>query len=284
MNIFSSLELLLLAAVWGASFLFTRIAVPVLGPVWLIELRVWLAGLTLLILLIRLNLLSEIRTYFIPLFIIGCINSAIPFLLFAFAALYLPAGFSSILNATAPLFGSLISWLWLREKLTWSQFLGLIVGFAGVTVLVGWTTIPITPSFIFSFLAGLLAAFMYAIAALYTKQNLVGVSPMTIATGSQLGAGIVLLPLTPFFVPKAPITPEVWAVVLALALFSTALAYIIYFHLISNIGTKNSLLVAYLIPLFAMFWGATVLNEPITASMIVGCTLILSGVAIAIYR
>ncbi len=282
MGIFNLLELLLLAAVWGASFLFVRIAAPVLGPVLLIELRVLLAGLALLLLSIRLNLLVEIRRQLMPLFVVGFINSAIPFLLFAFASLYLPAGFTAILNATAPLFGTIIAFLWLREKLTLSQFLGLIVGFAGVTILVGWTNMPVTQSFVWSTIAGLLAALMYAVAAPYTKQKLSGVSPIAIATGSQLSAAVVLLPITPFFLPTAFPSSKVISVVLALALFSTAFAYILYFRLISNIGAGKALTVAYLIPLFAMFWGAIVLNEPITMSMILGCSLILTGTAIAI--
>lgn len=284
MSIFNLLELLLLAAVWGASFLFMRIAAPILGPVLLIELRVLLAGLALLIFAIRLNLLVEIRRQLIPLFVVGCINSAIPFLLFAFASLFLPSGFTAILNATVPLFGTIIAFLWLREKLTLSGFLGLILGFAGVTVLVGWTNMPITPSFVFAIVAGLVAAWMYAIAALYLKQNLSGVSSIAIATGSQLSAAVVLLPITPFFLPtESPSAFVIWVVV-ALALFSTAFAYILYFRLISNIGVSKALTVAYLIPLFAMLWGAVVLGESITLSMILGCGLILTGTAIAIYK
>jgi drug/metabolite transporter (DMT)-like permease len=278
------LELLLLAAVWGASFLFTRIAAPVLGPVLLIELRVLLAGLTLLLLATRFNLMSEIRKNLIPLLVIGCMNTAIPFLLFAFAALYLPAGFSSLLNAMTPLFGTLITGLWLREKLTLSQFLGLIVGFAGVTILVGWTELPVTDSFIWAVVAGLSAAFLYAVGASYTQKKLSGVNPITIATGSLLSATICLLPITPWFLPDAfPSMTVIWMTI-ALGLFSTALAYVMYFHLLGNIGVSKSLTVAYLVPLFAMFWGTLILGEPITQSMVFGCGLILSGTAIAVYQ
>ena len=108
---------LLIAALWGGSFLFMRIAAPVLGPIWLIEIRLLLAGLSLLPLLIKLNLLGELRRYWKPLFVVGCLNSAIPFSLYAFASLYLPAGFTAILNATTPLFGIIIALIWLIEKL-----------------------------------------------------------------------------------------------------------------------------------------------------------------------
>ena len=275
-------ELLLLAAVWGASFLFMRIAAPVLGPVLLIELRVAIAGLTLLLVAIRLGLMGEIKTNIIPLLVVGCINSAIPFLLFAFASLYLPAGFSSILNATAPLFGTLIAGLWLREKLTVVQFIGLIIGFAGVTILVGWTKLPVTTNFIWAIAAGSIAPFSAAVAALYAREKLLGVNPITVATGSLLGATIILLPVTPWFLPDRFPSITIILVTIALSLFSTALAYVIYFRLISRIGASKSLIVAYLIPLFAMFWGTLILGEPITISMILGCGLILSGTAIAL--
>lgn len=284
MKISSILELLLLASVWGASFLFVRIAVPVVGPVWLIELRVLLSGLTILLLSVRSNIVAEISRNMLPLFILGCINLAIPFILFAIAALYLPVGFAAILNATAPLFGIAIATLWLKEKLTWSRLAGLIFGFIGVTILVGWTDIPLTISFIGSTLAGLLGALMYAIAAAFTKEQLAEVSSMAISTGSQLSAALFLLPLVPFFWPTQPISLEVINVILALALLSTALAYILYFRLINNIGVSKTLTVAYLVPLFAMVWGALILNEPITNSMMIGCGFILAGTAIAIAK
>ena len=277
-------ELLLLAAVWGASFLFMRIAAPVVGPVLLIELRVLIAGSLLLLLSLRLNLVTQMRRQLVPLLVVGCINSAIPFLLFAIASLYLPAGFTSILNATAPLFGTLIAGLWLRERLTLGQFIGLIVGFLGVTILIGWTSMPISFSFVWSVGAGLTASFLYAIAAPYAKQKLSDIDPIAVATGSQLGATLVLFPLTPFFLPEAFPSLTIVLVTLALGILSTALAYVLYFRLIANIGVSKALTVAYLIPLFAMLWGALVLGEPITSSMIVGCSLILSGTAIAVYQ
>ena len=284
MKVANILQLLLLAAVWGASFLFMRIAAPVLGPVWLIELRVLLSGLTLLFLSSKSNIIEEIRQHLIPLVILGAINLAIPFILFAIAALYLPAGFAAILNATAPLFGAVIAFVWFKEKLTRGGFVGSIVGFAGVTILVGWTNIPLTISFVASTSAGLLGAFMYAIAAPYAKDKLSGVPSMAIATGSQLSAAIILLPLTPFFLPTAPLSFKVAIVVLALALLSTALAYVLYFRLIDRLGASKTLTVAYLVPLFAMFWGAAVLKEPIDLGAIAGCGLILSGTAIALSK
>lgn len=274
-------ELLLLAALWGGSFLFMRIASPVLGPVWLIEVRVLLAGLALLPLLIRLNLWGEIRRRALPLFIVGCLNSAMPFLLLAFASLSLPAGFTSILSATAPLFGTVVASVWLKEKLTVGRMVGFALGFAGVIVLVGWKTIDATPSFFVAVGAGLLAGLMYALSAPYIKQNLSDVPSLVITTISQLSAAIFLLPALPFTVPRTTPTTGVLLAILALALLSTSLAYVLYFRLIKNVGSTKALTVSYLIPLFAILWGVLVLGETITTSIILGCGLILLGTAIA---
>ncbi len=281
MKILDLAELLLLAALWGGSFLFMRIAAPVLGPIWLIEIRVLLAGVVLLPLVIRLGLLRQVRQHLITLVIVGAINSAIPFSLLAFSSVSLQAGLTSILNATVPLFGIIIASVWLKEKLTLSRIIGFILGFIGVIILIGWKQVTTTPGFLMAVFAGLSAALMYATAAPYIKQKLAGVPSLVIATGSQLGAAVVLLPILPLTIPEDIPSRTVIIVVIALALFSTALAYILYFRLIQNIGSTKALTVAYLIPLFAMFWGSMILKETITVSMIFGCSLILLGTAIA---
>lgn len=274
-------ELLLLAALWGGSFLFMRIAAPILGPVWLIELRVLLAGLVLLPVLARVGLLGELRRQLKPLLIVGCLNSAIPFLLLAFASVSLPAGFTSILNGTAPLFGTIVASVWLSEKLTPPRMAGFVLGFVGVVILVGWKAIETSPDILIAIVAALLAALMYAIAAPYIKQNLVGVPSLVVTTGSQLGAALVIIPALPFTVPQQTPAAGVVLSVLALAILSTAFAYILYFRLIQNIGSTKALTVTYLVPLFAMVWGAIVLKETVTSSMLWGCGLVLLGTAIA---
>ncbi|GFE68827.1 DMT family transporter [Chroococcus sp. FPU101] len=275
-------ELFFLAALWGGSFIFMRMTSPILGPIWLIELRVLIAGLALLPLLIYLNCWSEVRRHWVPLFIMGCLNTAIPFSLVAFGSLFLPAGFSSILNATIPLFGVIVAALWQKEKLTGSRLVGFILGFLGVTILVGWKAIDGTSVFFLAVGAGLTASMMYAIAASYAKKYLSGVPSLVIASVSLLSAAIFLIPVLPFTVPKIYPTPTIILAVVTLALFSTALAYILYFHLIQTIGSTQTLTVAYLIPLFAMLAGAIFLREPLTLSMLIGCGLILLGTAIAL--
>ncbi|MEL7510347.1 MAG: DMT family transporter [Cyanobacteria bacterium J06554_1] len=274
-------ELLLLAALWGGSFLFMRIAAPVLGPVWLIEFRVLLAGLVLLPVLARLGLLGELRRHLAPLFVVGCLNSATPFLLLAFASVSLPAGFTSILNGTAPLFGTVVASIWLHEKLTPARIAGLVLGFVGVVIVVGWKTIDTTPGSLIAIVAALLAALMYAIAAPYIKQTLADVPSLVATTGSQLGAALIIIPALPFTVPQQTPSARVVISVLALAVLSTVFAYILFFRLIQNIGSTKALTVTYLIPIFAMLWGAMVLQETVTSSMILGCGLVLLGTAIA---
>ncbi len=291
-----ALDLLLLAALWGGSFLFLRIAAPVLGPVWLIEIRVVLAGIALLPLLVgmnakradaewldpnRVSLGAEIRVNFWPLMVVGALNSAFPFVLLAFASVSLPAGFTSILNATSPLFGALVAALWFKESLTINRMIGLVLGFVGVVILIGWQPFAATPTVVAACIASLSAALMYAIAAPYIKQKLSGISPLVIATISLLGAAIILLPAIPFTIPSVIPSPTVILSVLLLALFSTSLAYILYFRLIQNIGPTKALTVTFLVPVFAMLWGALFLKEPITASMVFGCALILLGTAFA---
>lgn len=274
-------ELLLLSALWGGSFLFMRIAAPVLGPVWLIELRVLIAGIALLPLLLRLRSRSVIRAHLQPLFLVGVLNSALPFLLLAFASVSLPAGYTSILNATTPLFGMVVAAVWYQEKLTPGRLLGLGLGFVGVVILIGWQTLSMTPTVIASIVAGLLAAVAYAVAAPYAKRQLTGVSPLVTTTVSQLSAAVALFPLLPFTVPSVMSSAQVVLVVLALAILSTAFAYILYFRLIQNVGSSKALTVTYLVPAFAMVWGWLVLREPITFAMVIGCGLILLGTAIA---
>ncbi|WP_026072776.1 DMT family transporter [Nodosilinea nodulosa] len=274
-------EFLLLAALWGGSFLFMRVAAPVFGPLWLIAMRVVLAGFALLPLVVHLKLGPQLRRHWRSLLVVGGINSAIPFVLLAYASLSLPAGFTSILNGTAPLFGTVIAAVWLQEQVTPLRKIGFGLGFVGVVVLVGWRGIDPTPGFGLAVAAGLLAALMYAIAAPYVRQNLAGVSSLTVTTGSQLGATLWLLPALPFTVPHQMPTPIAATAVVALALLSTTCAYLLYFRLIQNVGSTKALTVGYLIPLFAMLWGAILLAEPITLSMVVGCGLILLGTAIA---
>ena len=281
MKLSDVVDLFILAALWGGSFLFMRIAAPVIGPVWLIGLRVTIAGLTLLPLVMRQDLLGELRRHAKTLFIVGVLNSAIPFMLFAYAAVSLPAGFTAILNATAPLFGIVVATIWIKEKLTFGRTLGFILGFIGVVLLIGWQPFEATTQFYLAVGAGLFAALLYAFMAPYISQSLKGVPSLAVAAGTQLSAALFIAPALPFTMPDATWTLPVIGSVLGLAIFSTAFAYILYFRLIQNVGSSKALTVTYLIPVSAMIFGAIFLGESITVSMVIGCGLILVGTAVA---
>ena len=275
------LDLLVLAALWGASFLFMRIAVPEFGPVVLAELRVAIASLFLLPLLLLRADFGELRIHWKKLATVGTVNSAIPFMLLPFSTLYLTGGFAAILNATSPLFAALIAWVWLSAKLDGSRITGLIIGFGGVVVLV-WNKASFDWSGVsLAIIAAILASIFYGIGANYTKKYLHGMAPLSIATGSQLAAAIVLLPGAIALWPSGPISVQAWAAVITMGIASTGFAYIIYFRLIANVGPASAITVTYLVPGFAVFWGAIVIDEKLTTAMVIGCAIILFGTALA---
>jgi drug/metabolite transporter (DMT)-like permease len=269
--------LLLLSALWGGSFLFIRIAAPVLGPVVLIELRVLVAGVILLLYVLATRSRLDLRARWRHYLVIGSINSAIPFTLIATAELHLTAGLAAILNATSPLFGAVVAALWIKEALTRNKVIGLILGLIGVTVLVGWNSFPFSTVLALSVTASLAAAACYGIASVYTKLYLRGTSSLAVSTCSQLGASLFLLPLT-FAVPSKhiPTLPVILSVA-ALALLCTAVAYVLYFRLIEHVGPTRALTVTFLAPVFGVLWGVVLLGEPLTLSTFIGFGIILAG-------
>ncbi len=272
-------DLLLLAAIWGASFLFMRVAAPEFGPIPLVEIRVAVAALVLSAVLAQRAGFGGMRGRLFPLGLVGAINSALPFSLFAYATLSLTAGFAAVLNATAPLFGALVAYVWLRESLAPIRLAGLVLGFVGVLTLV-WGRLSFRGDRS-AILAALLAALAYGIAAHYTKRRLSAAPPLVIATGSQIAAAVLLLPPALFYWPRHPPSLASWLCAIALGIVCTGLAYILYFRLIASAGPVRAIAVTYLIPVFGMLWGLLFLREPITLNMIAGCAVILLGTAVA---
>jgi drug/metabolite transporter (DMT)-like permease len=280
MKVNDVLNLLLLSALWGASFLFMRIAVPELGPVVLADLRMVIAGLFLLPIILRRAGPGELRTHWQKLATVGTLNSAIPFILLPYSTLYLSGGFASILNATSAIFAALIAWVWLSTRLNVSRIAGFFIGFAGVVVLV-WNKASFDTSGVsLAIIAAIVASFFYGVGANFTRRYLQGVSPIAIATGSQLGAAVILLPAALALWPAGPISGQAWAAIIAMGIVSTGVAYIIYFRLIASVGPASAITVTYLVPGFAMFWGALVLDEVVTTNMVVGCAVIFVGTAL----
>jgi drug/metabolite transporter (DMT)-like permease len=271
-----------LAAVWGASFLFMRVAAPVLGPVPLIALRVGIAAAILLPLLAARGGLPALRGRWRHLLAVAVLNSALPFVLLAWATLSVTAGFASILNATSPLWGGLVAHLWLRDRLDRSRAFGLLVGFGGV-VFLAWGRASFRPGGAgWAVAAALLATLSYGVAASYTKRHLAGTNPLAVAAGSQVAAALVLAPLAVVAWPAArPVSGVVWGAVALLGVLCTAFAYVLYFRLIARVGPARAIAVTFLIPAFAVVWGALFLGEVVTGRMLLGSAVVLAGTALA---
>lgn len=281
MKIKDALDLLILSALWGASFLFMRIATPEFGPVVLAALRVGIGTLVLLPILMWHADFGALKDNWGKLTWTGILNTAIPFMLFPFSTLYLTAGFTAILNATAPIFTVLIAWIWFSTKLDAGRIVGFVVGIGGVVVLV-WDKASFDLGGVsLAILAAIVASVFYGIGGNYTKKYLQGVSSLAVATGCQLAATVVLLPGAIALWPDGPVSARAWLAVIAMGVFSTGFAYILYFRLIANVGPSSAITVTYLVPGFAVLWGAMFLGETVTSSMVIGCAIILAGTSLA---
>lgn len=273
-------ELVLLAAVWGGAFLFTRVAAPQFGPIALIAARVTVAALCLLVLLMAQGKLGRLRRNLGSLVLMGALNTAIPFTLFAYATLHVPAGFASVLNGTVPLFSAVIALFWKLESLPPLRIAGLLLGFAGVVILV----LPKLSGTndLLAVLAGLSAANLYGFSAHYTRRVFAGEDSLVVSTGTLLAASLMLLPIAFFFWPQQPPSLLAWGNAVALGLVCTALAYVIYFNLLSRVGTMKSVTVTYLIPPFGMLWGYLFLGEAFTWNTVLGCAVIVCGTILVV--
>ena len=275
------LDLTLLAALWGGSFLFMRYAVPDFGVVPLIWLRVALASVCLLPLLLMKRQLGALRRQAGALTVMGLFNSGLPFLLIAWATLSITAGLASIMNAMTPVFTALIGALWLGDRLDGRRGLGLLLGLAGVALLAadkadfrpggsGWAIV-----------AMLLATACYGFAANHTRRYLQGVPALVNATGTQLVSALVLLPPALWSWPERMPGLGPWLAALVLGVACSALAYLLFFRLIARVGASRAVTVTFLVPVFGTLWGTLFLDEPVTASMLAGGAVVLLGTGLA---
>lgn len=277
MSVVDLLLLIFLAALWGSSFLFIRIAVPFLGPFPLAAARVLLAGAALVLYGLATRRQLAFKGRMARFILLGAINGAVPFSLISWAELHLTASMAAIINSSTPLFGALISALWLNERVTPRRLLGLALGFAGVGVVVGWNPMPLTLAAVG---AMLVASLHYALGSAYATRYLKGVPTLTMAAGQQLGAGLVLLPLALALPPIAmPPGPALYSL-LALALAGTALAYLVFFRLLDRVGPTSTLSVTYLVPIFGLIWGRIFLAEPVGLGLLAGLALVLTSVTL----
>lgn len=279
------IDFLVLAAIWGASFLLIQLATPDFGIMPTAALRVGIASLFLLPLVWRRGLLGQLRRHWRATFLVGIFNSGIPFALYAFALTHLSTGLTSILNATTPMFGAIVAWTWLKDRLSGSRITGLAVGFIGVALLAGHGA-GLRPGADphlagWSVLACLLSCLCYGIAASCTKRHLAGIPSLVTATGSQLGGFTFLVLPALWEWPDHLPGLQAWGAVAVLGVVCSGVAYVMYFRLIERAGPARAMTVTFLIPVAAMSYGLIFLNETITAWM-VGCGgVILLGTALA---
>lgn len=283
MRLAERLTLLLLGGIWGSSFLFMRVAEPELGAVPLIALRVSLAALVLVAWLAARGELGRLRGHARAFFVLGALNSAVPFTLYAWSTRSLGAGLPSVLNATVPMFGAMVAFLWLRERLGLVRGLGLALGFAGVLVLT-WPKLVAgaADSSALGVAAGLLAAILYALAAHYSKRHLSGVAPLVVAAGSLLGASALLVPPALLLLPAQTPSARALGAALALAVLCTSVAQALFFRLLQTLGPTRAITVTYLIPAFGLLWSFLFLGEPLTPRMLLGSAIVVVGTAIVL--
>lgn len=281
MRMAAGMRLFFLAAIWGASFLFMRIAVPFFGVFNTAFLRVLFGAVGLLALLLILRIPYRFAGQLKAVAFIGVINSGLPFGLYCIAAQYLPTGYSATLNATTPLMGAIIGFAFFGETLSWRKWLGVGAGIIGVALIIPHGALAADNKVAIGVLTCLLATACYAIASFLTKRwitDCVKLDSRVIALGSQLGATVFLLP---FCLSSIVVSPplawpplEAWLCVITLGLLCTALAYILYFSLLNDIGPLQTLSVTFLIPPFGALWGYLVLGETLSPKAIVGALVV----------
>ncbi|RKH06530.1 DMT family transporter [Corallococcus carmarthensis] len=271
------LELGGLAAIWGASFLFMRIAAPAFGPVPLVELRLVLGAAVLMPFLWRAR--SAIRPALWPrLALVGLVNAAIPFSLFAWAARQAPAGVGAITNSMAVLFTALVAFVFYGERIGAQRAVALLAGFAGVVVLASGKAAG--TSVAWAAAAGTTAAFLYGIGANLVRRHLTGLPAAAVAAATLSCGAVLMLPFAVATWPSEPIAVRPWLAAAALGMVCTGLAYAVFYRLIQRIGAARAVVVTYLVPLFAVAWAWLLLGEPLTPTMLVAGTLILGSVAL----
>lgn len=277
-------RLLALALIWSLSFVFIRVLVPALGPVWVPLSRALIAGVALVAWFAVIRLDADVKRHWRAYAFIGFLNCALPFALFALAAIHLPASYLVILNAATPLFAALGAAMWLDERLTLAKLGGLAAGAAGVVLVSRAGPIELDATIGWSIAASLGAALCYALSGVWLKKRGARLNPIAAAGWSQLFAGLELLPGLPFAPAPGPITAVIVANMLALSLVCSGVAYLLYFRLIANVGPTRAMTVTFLLPALGMMWGVLFLDETVTLPMLGGAVMIVAGTAAVLRR
>jgi drug/metabolite transporter (DMT)-like permease len=271
---------MLLGALWGGSFLFIRVAVPALGPFVLVELRAGLAVAALFLYALAVSSMPKIRGRWKSFLVLGFFNAALPFSLISAAEIHLTASLAAILNATTVMFSAIVAAVWMGDVLTARKAVGIVLGIVGVSVLVGWDPLPLNGAVLLAVAAMLLASLSYALGATYAKRSFAAIPPLGMAIGQLGGATALLLPLAVVSLPERAPSTVVTLSMLGLAFLSTAVAYLIYFRLIENVGPTSTLTVTLLVPVFGLLFGVLLLEEPFGLGTLAGLGIILTSVVL----
>ncbi|MDX6513155.1 MAG: hypothetical protein QOE36_2659 [Gaiellaceae bacterium] len=274
--------LLVLAAIWGSSFMFIKIGVRNgFAPSTLVFLRMLLGALTLLpIVLVAVGAqeaVRQLRTAWLPLVIIGAANSAVPIWALSWAEKRIDSGLAAVLQASAPLFTALLAFGFSHaDRVRGARLAGLVVGFGGVALLVG-----VQPSGdLLACVAVVFTALCYAGSALYAARGLPTLSPLVTSLGALTAATVLLAPAGIAQAPSSSPPLKAWGSILVLGVAGTGVAYILYYALLAGAGASTSILVTYLVPAIALGYGVVLLGEPLTATSVAGLALVLLGVAL----
>jgi drug/metabolite transporter (DMT)-like permease len=271
-----------LAALWGGSYLFMRIAVPHLGAAWVVEGRTLAGGLVMAVFIALSGREFALAGHWRGYIVLGITGVAVPFWLIGTAVKTIDASTAAILNATSPIFSAIIAAAWIRERLTAEKVAGIAMSIAGIAVLVGWTPKPMSAAELVACSLSLAACASYGFAAVFTKVHMKQAPSTALSASGCLIGACAMAPFTPWATITAPVPAAAWLSVLALGVFSTGIAFILYFRLISDLGPVKALMVTLLIPVFGILWGVLLLGEPLTSGRIAGCAIVLVGCALAL--
>jgi drug/metabolite transporter (DMT)-like permease len=277
-------RLVALAAIWGASFLFYRMAVPSIGVFWLAELRVLIAALVMLAYVMALRGCMDVRAHWRAYAMMGVLNAAVPWTLYAYAGLVLGAGTMAILNSTTPFFAAVCGALWLGERFTGRKLAGLGLGVLGVALVVGLGPVEATGDALAATAACIGAALSYAVSATWLKKMGSSALPLPLATATLVVAAFAIAPFLPAVPPPEAFSPRVVVAILGVSLVCSALAFLLFYRLVADLGPTRTLTVTFMIPVFGVLWGALFLGEPIGAGTIAGGLTVLAAMALVIRR
>lgn len=275
-------RLVSLAAIWGGSYSFMRVVAPVFGGIGTMWLRISIAGIVLLAYALATREDLQLAKWWKQYLFIGMMNSALPFALIAFAMKTLPAGYGAILNALAPFFAAMFAARMLDERLTAPRLFGMALGLVGVALIINLGPIPMNASTLVAIGACVVATCSYGFIIVYTKKFTQGAPNMGIACGALMLPALLTAPVGLMSIPHAMPPSNVLLSLVGLAVLCSAIAYLLYYRLIRDVGPTRAISVTFLVPVFGVIWGAIFFGETLNVGALIGGVFVLIGVALVL--